>query len=331
MVALMGSRGGLPLYWTVCLTNAAMFVIAAVVLVVSPATVSEQVTVPEITIVVVGVVVIVLANAALLRGQLLPLDRLAGQLDRGDVTDAAWRLPLPVGGGVERSFVTAFNTLLDRLNEERLASESKARAAEEAERRRIARELHDQVGQRLTVVLLSATQLHKVSTPQQRGELDLIRENTRESLDIVRGLAEGLRRGLLEDMDLVGALTSLTATFAASDELQVIRRFDRRATALDPEVQMALFRVAQESLTNAARHAGADTVTVELGQHEDAGQKCVALTVSDNGRGYQAGSAGFGIAGMRERARAVGGTLALSAGQDGGTQVRFVVPVGTGS
>lgn len=132
-------------------------------------------------------------------------------------------------------------------------------------------------------------------------------------------------------MDLVGALTSLTATFAASGDLQVIRRFDRRVTALAPEVQMALFRVAQESLTNAARHAGADTVTVELGQREDAGQKCVALTVSDNGRGYQVGSAGFGIAGMRERARAVGGTLALSAGQGGGTQVRFVVPVGTDS
>lgn len=171
----MGSPSGLPLYWTVCLTNAAMFVVAAVLLVVSPATVSEQVTKPEFTVVVVGVVVIVLANAALLRGQLLPLDRLARQLDNGDVADATWRLPLPVGGGVERSFVTAFNTLLDRLNDERLASESKARAAEEAERRRIARELHDQVGQRLTVVLLSTAQLHKVLTPQQRGELDLIR------------------------------------------------------------------------------------------------------------------------------------------------------------
>lgn len=323
----MGLRGGLPLYWTVCLTNAAMFVMAAVVLVVSPATVSEQPTGPELTVVVVGVVVIVLANAALLRGRLLPLDRLARQLDSGDVTDPSWRLPLPMGMGVERSFVTAFNRLLDRLTEERLASESKARAAEDAERRRIARDLHDDVGQRLTVVLLSATQLGKDLTPQQQGELELIRENTRESLDIVRGLAEGLRRGLLEDMDLIGALTSLAATFASSGELQVIRRLDRRAAGVGPEVQMAVFRVAQESLTNAARHAGADTVTLELRQHEAAGQRCLALTVSDNGRGYRPGSAGFGIAGMRERARAVGGTLALTVGQGGGTQVRLVVPV----
>ena len=87
----MGSRGGLPLYWTVCLTNAAMFVIAAVVLVVSPATVSEQVTVPEITVVVVGVVVIVLANAALLRGQLLPSTAWPGNW-------TAATSPMPRGG-----------------------------------------------------------------------------------------------------------------------------------------------------------------------------------------------------------------------------------------
>ena len=325
---LMRLRRGIPLFWKVCLINGVMFAAAATVLVVSPATVSSRVTPQELILLGVGVVAIMVANAALLRRELMPLDRLARELDTVDVTDIGWRLPLPPGRGVEWSFVTAFNTLLDRLSAERLASESKARAAEEAERRRIARELHDEVGQRLTVVLLSVSRLLGQVPGQHREELVLVQENTRETLSLVRRLAEGLREGLLEDMDLLGSLTSLATTFGASSRLHVSRRFDRSVTEVDPEVHTALFRVAQESLTNVARHADADAVVLELRQHTEAGHRCLVLTVADDGRGYRPGSAGFGIAGMRERARAVGGTLTVGPRADGGTEVRLTVPSG---
>ncbi len=318
---------GRSLFVTVCLINAAMFAAAASALVVSPATVSADVTAAELTEVVVGVVVVVATNAWILRGRLLGLDRLARQLDASDASDLSWRLPVADQRGVERSVALAFNTLLDRLAEERLASEATARAAEEAERRRVARELHDEVGQRLTVVLLSVGRLSSHVSAWQRDELHLVQENTRESLELVRGLAEGLRGGMWEDMDLLGALSSLTETFRASTDLRVVRRLDPETPPVGPEVQQTLFRVAQESMTNVARHAGADTVELELRLHHAAGNDCLILTVKDNGRGYPPGSAGFGIAGMRERARAIGGTLDVSPREGGGTEMRLVVPV----
>ncbi len=320
-------RPGRSLFLTVCLINAAMFAAAVSILVVSPATVSAEVTAAELSVLVVGLVAVVAMNALVLRGRLLGLDRLARQLDESDAADLGWRLPVARRRGVERSVATAFNTLLDRLAAERLASESTARAAEEAERRRVARELHDDVGQRLTVVLLSVGRLSAHVNAWQREELLLVQENTRESLELVRGLAEGLRGGMWEDMDLLGALTSLAETFRASSDLQVVRRLDP-LDSLGPEVERTVFRVAQEAMTNVARHARADTVELELRRQEEDGQECLVLTVTDDGRGYRPGSAGFGIAGMHERAKAVGGALDVGGLEGGGTRLRLVVPAG---
>ena len=319
-------RPGRSLFVTVCLINAAMFAAAAGILVVSPATVSAEVTSAEASVLVLGLVAVVAMNTLVLRGRLLGLDRLARQLDASDGSDLSWRLPVVHRSGVERSVATAFNTLLDRLVAERVASESKARAAEEAERRRVARELHDDVGQRLTVVLLSVGRLSAHVSAWQREELLLVQENTRESLEVVRGLAEGLRGGTWEDMDLLGALSSLAETFRVSSDLRVVRRLDPTLLAVAPVVEQTVFRVAQEAMTNVARHAGADTVELELRRQAEKGEDCLVLTVTDDGRGYQPGSAGFGIAGMRERARALGGTLDVTARESGGTRLRLIVP-----
>ncbi len=153
-----------------------------------------------------------------------------------------------------------------------------------------------------------------------------MQENTRESLELVRGLAEGLRGGFWEDMDLLGALSSLAETFRASTDLRVVRHLDPDIPSVGPEVEQTLFRVAQESMTNVARHAAADTVELELRRHTEGGEECLVLTVSDDGRGYRPGSTGFGIAGMRERAEAIGGSLDVGGRQGGGTQLRLVIP-----
>jgi two-component system sensor histidine kinase UhpB len=311
---------------SVCLTNAAMFALAATALVVTPATVSDEVTNDEVITLLAGVVMVVLVNAVLLRDRLLPLDRLARQLDPGAVTDPGWRPAVPERHGVERSFVLTVNALIDRLNEERIASASRERAAEDAERRRLARELHDQVGQRLTVVLLGLGRLAKQVTPQQAEELSLMQENARESLELVRGLAEGLRRGLWEDMDLVGALTSLATTFSSSSGLQITRRFEQSFPTLEPPAHEALFRVAQESLTNTARHAHASNVVMCLVRQRVSGQECVVLKITDDGTGYAPQRMGSGVAGMGERARAVGGHLSVETASNGGTEVRLAIP-----
>lgn len=325
-ISLPRPRAEQSLYLSVCLTNAAVFVLAATALAVSPATVSNQITTQEVVTLVGGLVLVVLLNAGLLRDRLVPLDRLARQLDPVSVTDPGWRPVVPERHGVERSFVLTVRSLLDRLNEERLASESRERAAEDAERRRLARELHDDVGQRLTVVLLGLSRLAKEVTGHQAAELDLIQENARESLELVRGLAEGLRRGTWEDMDLVGALTSLAATFQSSSGLHITRRFEQAFPSVEPQVHETLFRVAQEALTNVARHAHASKVVISLGRQQEAGQDHLVLAVEDDGAGFVPHRMGSGIAGMRERARAVGGELTIGAGEAGGTEVRVAIP-----
>lgn len=328
---LARQRADRSLYLSVCLTNAAVFTVAATALVVSPATVSRQVTGQEMVALIGGVVLVVLVNAGLLRDRLVPLDRLARQLDPGAVTDPGWRPQVPERHGVERSFVLTVNALLDKLSEERLASESRERAAEDAERRRLARELHDDVGQRLTVVLLGLGRLTKQVHAHQADELSLIQENVRESLELVRGLAEGLRRGAWEDMDLVGALTSLSAAFESSSRLRITRRFQTDLPAVEPALHETLFRVAQEALTNVARHARATTVVLTLRHEWAADQQCLVLTVADDGAGFAPQRMGSGIAGMRERARAVGGELSIGTTETGGTEVHVVAPVAQGT
>jgi two-component system sensor histidine kinase UhpB len=155
----------LPLYSKVCLINAAVFVAAATVLVISPATVSAQVTAGEVAVLSCGLIVIVAANALLLRGVLAPLDRLIQRMDRFSIGTPGERLPErgdPVAAWLARSF----NALLERLEAERAEGNARALAAQENERRRIAQELHDEVGQSLTVVLLGTTRALDMGQPR---------------------------------------------------------------------------------------------------------------------------------------------------------------------
>ncbi|WP_037666974.1 ATP-binding protein, partial [Streptomyces afghaniensis] len=113
----------------------------------------------------------------------------------------------------------------------------------------------------------------------------------RESLDEVRRLARRLRPGVLDDLGLVSALISLTEDFATHTGLQVTRRFDADLPALGPETELVLYRVAQESMTNVARHADATQVSVALRHTDDH----VVLAVTDDGCGIEAPREGAGI------------------------------------
>ena len=181
--------------------------------------------------------------------------------------------------------------MLERLEHERATSSARALLAQEAERRRIAQELHDEVGQSMTAILLATQASRGRGGPAPlREELQQVQEITRESLDEVRRLVRRLRPGVLEDLGLISALTSLTTEFATHTGLRVTRRFETDLPALDPETELVLYRVAQEALTNAARHAEADQVEVSL-RHTDDG---VVLSVADDGRGTGVAREGAG-------------------------------------
>jgi two-component system sensor histidine kinase UhpB len=317
-----GPLGNLPLYWRVCLINGLVFTAGTFALALSPATVSTRVLISEAVVLTIGLLVIWLLNSLLLRTSLAPLDRLVRTMEKVDLEQhAGHRLPV-TGSGAVRHLIHAFNAMLTRLEIERSTANARALAAQEAERHRIARELHDEVGQGLTVVLLGLKRVVDLAPPELAGELRAVQEAARASLDEVRDVARRLRPAVLHDLGLLSALAGLATDFSAHSGIHVRRGFAPGLPALTAEAELVIYRVAQEALTNVARHATAGTVELSLTRQGG----CVALRVADDGRGIR-GIEGAGIRGMRERALLIHGDLSIRHRVGGGTEVRLLVPV----
>ncbi|MEV5985277.1 sensor histidine kinase [Streptomyces sp. NPDC052051] len=312
----------MSLFWRIFGLNAVVLGTATALLLWAPVTVSVPVVLTEAVILVGGLAVMLVANAALLRFGLAPLDRLTRLMTTVDLLRPGQRLPAS-GHGEVAELIRTFNAMLDRLETERAASSARVLLAQEAERRRIAQELHDEVGQSMTAILLSLKRSADEADEPLRGELQQVQEITRESLDEVRRLVRRLRPGVLDDLGLISALTSLTTDFAAHTGLRVVRRFEADLPTLDPETELVLYRVAQESLTNVARHADAERVEVSLRRADGA----VVLAVSDDGRGTVASCEGAGIRGMRERALLIGAALDITPASPTGTRIQLTVPL----
>jgi two-component system sensor histidine kinase UhpB len=216
--------------------------------------------------------------------------------------------------------------MLDRLEAERRASSRRALIAQETERQRIAQELHDEIGQSLTAVILQLKRTAERAPVELREELLELQEAARASLDEVRQIARRLRPGVLDDLGLVSALTALATSFSEQAGLPVSRRFARSLPPLSREVELVLYRVAQEGLTNVARHARASRAELAL----DRSARGVTLRVTDDGRGLNGAVDGDGLRGMRERALLVGGSLRIESPPGGGVRVFLEVPTGDG-
>jgi signal transduction histidine kinase len=200
--------------------------------------------------------------------------------------------------------------------------------AQETERQRIARELHDDIGQALSAVKMNLQSIRRVvgsSAPQIQEGIDSIDQAIRR----VRDLAIALRPSLLDDLGLVPALRWYLNRQAQRGGFQC--RFDADdSVALPAEVQTACFRIAQEALTNVVRHAGAGRVEVTLHRNGD----LLELTVTDDGRGFDVklaverigADASLGLLGMRERARLLGGRVTVDSTLRRGTTVRARLP-----
>ncbi|MGH3759458.1 HAMP domain-containing sensor histidine kinase [Actinophytocola sp.] len=273
-------------------------------------------------ILVTGLAVVLVANAVLLRVGLVPLKRLTRAMTTIDLLRPGPRLPAE-GHGEIAELIRTFNTMLDRLETERGFSAARALSVQEAERRRIAQELHDEVGQSLTAVLLGLKRVADDVPAPVRDELLQVREATRSTLDEIRRIARRLRPGVLEELGLISALKALASEIADHADLTVRRRFDKGLPRLDDEVELVIYRVAQEGLTNTLRHARAEHVELMLRATRDG----VELCVRDDGRGLDGAAEGAGITGMRERALLIGAQLTVGPVPNSGTEVRLVVPV----
>ena len=304
------------------LATGLVFVVATGVLVLSPVTVSTPIVLRELAVLGAGLTLLLAVNAFLLRATLKPLDGLTALMQRVDPLRPGQRAEADGTGDVV-NLITTFNGMLDRLEAERGASAAQALAAQEGERRRIARELHDEIGQSLTAVLLELKRTVDRAPDHLRDDLRGVQEMVRASLDEVRQVARRLRPGVLDDLGLNTAITALTSEFSRGTGSAVTRRLDDRLPPLGGDAELVIYRVAQESLTNVARHAAASQVELSLTAEPDA----VVLRVADNGRGTHGAREGAGIRGMRERALLVGADVSIGERAGGGTEVRLAVPV----
>jgi two-component system sensor histidine kinase UhpB len=285
---------------------------------------------------VVGFTGSVIINAGVLTLALQPLHALERTVDRvaaGDVDTRAQHV-LFRDPDVERLGDT-LNTMLDVLQDHRGLLQKMSEqvlAAQEDERKRIARELHDETAQALTTLLIRLKILEKARTAEEmRGQIDELRVLTSETLEAVRKLAVELRPATLDDLGLVAALEGYTDSYGAHMPVRVAfsaEGFDDRDGRLPPQVELVLYRVVQEALTNVAKHASAHAVHVELCRRPYE----VVAAVADDGQGFdveemmRSRERGLGLFGMQERLTLVGGQLVIDSSPGHGTRIHARVP-----
>jgi two-component system, NarL family, sensor histidine kinase UhpB len=283
----------------------------------------------------VTVIVIVLAAATLglaaylivLRRRWAPLEQLIEEMEKVDLSSPEPLLPQSIDGIGETREVErielAFMRMMRRLEAERLRAGSAALRAQEQERARVARDLHDEVNQSLTGLLLRLEAAREAAPPELEPEIAATKALANRAMGELLSLARQLRPTALDDLGLVAAISGLVEQLAGGG-IEAALRQEGDFAGLADDVQLVIYRVAQEALANAARHGGAGRVEVSLARTPGG----VELAVADDGRGFafERSEGGLGIAGMRERALLVGGRLTIESRPGQGTTVRLSVP-----
>jgi len=325
----MSARRRLPprqaLFWRVFWTNAAVLTAACAitVLVLSPGVISSGVAVAELLVLAGGIGAMLVLNLLLARRAFSPLRDLTAFARDVDPLVPGARATVTGAPSEATELAAAFNEMLDRLIDERRDSVRRALDAQESERLRVAQELHDEVGQTLTSVVLQLGRTAKRVPDAYRGEVTDAQETARASLEEVRRISLQLRPEALDDLGLATALHVLGERLSEDRDLRIVVRVADPLPVLTPEEELVLYRVAQEALTNVVRHAVATRAELCV----DSLAFYLQLRVAYDGQGISAADEGGGIRGMRERAVMIGADLDVNRSPDGGAQVRLLLPL----
>jgi two-component system sensor histidine kinase UhpB len=293
-------------------------------------------------------------NLFVLRAAFRPLFGLLNTIQRIEAGEFERRAQVSAHDKDVSQLAAALNAMLDRLEAQRQRTTSQILIAQEQERHRLALELHDQSSQTLTALTLHAQILTELLANQPTPDPALLRRQASQisqladrAMNEMRHVSEQLRPIILDDLGLEAALRWLVED--ARERLHLCVSLDledgmpglqaqetgkprtRTRPRLPAEVETALFRIAQESLTNVARHAQASRVDLRLLRQPE----FVTLLINDDGRGLslaahqKAGSdhTGLGLPGMQERARLLGGRLDVVSSSNQGTTIRAVIPL----
>jgi two-component system sensor histidine kinase UhpB len=306
----------IPLFWRLFVPNACVLVVACVVLMVEPAN-------GRIVALVGGLAIMLAVNLLLMRRAFAPLTRLMATMNRVDPLRPGERVPM-VGPPSEVTVLTReFNSMLDRIETERRESAHRMTVAEDGERRHLATELHDEIGQTLTALIL---QIGRIKTKGGSPEaLDEALATAEAALEDVRRLARRLRPEVLDELGLTAALNTLCNRLSSQTGLVIHRTLPETPPPLSAEEQLVVYRIVQESLTNVIRHSRASEARVTLQAEDDR----VDVFVVDNGHGLPPDGVPLdgGIRSMRERALLIGAALTWTSVTGGGAEIRLQIPV----
>jgi two-component system, NarL family, sensor histidine kinase UhpB len=283
--------------------------------------------------VTVGWLLSVALNFVVLQIAFRPLMDLGKVMSRVQSGESTQRAPLTGVDPQADQLARTFNMMLEAIDDAHRLRATQILNAMEEERKRIARELHDETSQVLTSLLISLAILEEsITTDVARSRIADTRKLAHQTLRAIRNLSIDLRPSALDDLGLLPALRwyvkEYQQKFAISVDLQVTG-FKERLTA---EMETALYRIVQESLTNVARHAQAQNVSVDMKENTNV----VFVTISDNGIGFDADQLqktpgpgqehGWGLVGMRERARLLDGSLTIASHLGKGATVHVQIP-----
>ncbi|MGZ8666668.1 MAG: sensor histidine kinase [Solirubrobacterales bacterium] len=285
---------------------------------------SETARVALVVIASAGLSLIV--NLAVLRARFAPLEDLIEEMEKVDLSRPGSNLPPSIDGRGETEEVErielAFIRMMRRLEAERRRAGSAALRAQEEERARVARDLHDEVNQSLTGVLLRLEAARETAPPELEAELSETKALANQAMQELLSLARQLRPTALDDLGLKAAIAGQVDQVAGG-EIKASLSAEGDFSDLPGDVQLVVYRVAQEALSNAVRHSGASRIEVMLRR---VGTE-VELEVSDDGGGFAFSEAEgrLGIPGMRERALLIGGEVVIESGPGRGTTVRLTI------
>jgi two-component system sensor histidine kinase UhpB len=274
------------------------------------------------------IILVLLVNITMLRRRFSPLQNLIDHVEATDPSELDG-LTLPAADGIASEEVErlslAFRRLLARVDEEQRRSGRLVLRAQEEERRRLARDLHDEVNQALTAILLRLEALSHGLAPAQAEELGEVKKLVNQAMSELLQLARQLRPTALDDHGLLPALATQVRRFAAQTGIEADLRTSGTTESLTADQEIAVYRVAQEALANVARHAGASRVELDLSAADAGG---LELRVRDDGGGFDTRipGGGLGLGGMAERARLVGGELDIESQPGSGTELVMRVP-----
>lgn len=283
----------------------------------------------------IGGIISVHLNLRVIRAALKPLGDIVATAERVRNGDYSARTGVdPMRDRELEQIVQSFNSALDQVEIDRSQIKvlvNSVIAAQEDERKRIARELHDDTSQVLFAQLLRVAAMKQSDNPDIREMATSLESMFAESMEAIRRIGHELRPPSLDDLGLLEATGALVQRMSERSGIEIAYITSGVRDRLDPAVELVLYRVAQEALTNMWKHAKATTASVSIRRTDDE----VELVVDDNGRGFDIDSdnasdgkgLGLGLFGMQERVELVGGNLEITGTRNPGTRVRASIPI----